>query len=172
MYSILPVLAKIGRSAQLAKITPDGQQLRIGLGPKMKSNESIQESEREAASSTMRRINQVWLDGQVERLAPMVHPEMVMAFPGFTGRAQGREEFLAGFSDFCQNASITSFRDDDYLVDVAGDTAVITFRYEMLYERSGEQYHSTGRDLWVFQKQKSVWIAVWRTMLDMKERPA
>jgi ketosteroid isomerase-like protein len=131
-----------------------------------------QESAHQAAVATMRQINRVWLDGQVEALAPMVHPEIVMAFPGFTGRIQGREEFLAGFRDFCQNARIHEFRDHDHQVDVAGDTAVLTFRYDMIYERSGERYHSAGRDFWVFQNQGGAWIAVWRTMLDMEEKPA
>lgn len=62
---------------------------------------------------------------------------------------------------------------NDHQIDVACDTAVVTFRYEMVYERSGKRYHSTGRDLWVFQNQGNAWIAVWRTMLDtMGEKPA
>lgn len=129
----------------------------------------IQESKRQTADATMRRINRVWLDGQVEDLAPMMHPEIVMTFPGFTGRIQGRDAFLSGFRDFCQNARIHEFRDHDHQIDIAGDTAVVTFRYDMIYERSGERYHSTGRDLWVFQNQSNAWIAVWRTMLDVEE---
>jgi hypothetical protein len=39
----------------------------------------------------------------------------------------------------------------------------------MIYERAGRRYRSSGRDLWVFQKQGETWIAVWRTMLDIKE---
>ena len=119
----------------------------------------------------MRLINRAWLDGQVEDLAPMVHPEVVMVLPDFSGTIQGREDFLAGFRDFHQNASIQEFREHDLHVDVAGDTAVVTFRYDMVYERAGKRYRSTGRDLWVFQKQDNAWIAVWRTMLDMKETP-
>ena len=131
-----------------------------------------QESKRETAAAIMRRINRVWLDGQVESLGPMVHPEVVMVFPRFTGRIQGREEFVAGFRDFCQNARIYEFQDHDRQIDVVGDTAVITFRYRMVYERCGERHHATGRDFWVFQKQGNAWIAVWRTMLDVEEKPA
>src|SRR5258705_3864055 len=98
----------------------------------------IQESKHEGAAVTMRRINRIWLGSQVEDLAPMVHAEIVMVVPGFNGRIQGREEFLAGFRDFCQNARIHEFRDYDHQVDVAGDTAVVTFLYEMVYERDGE----------------------------------
>jgi hypothetical protein len=65
-----------------------------------------EESKREAVAETMRQINQVWLDRQVEPLAPMLHSDIVMAAPGFAGRIQGRDEFLAGFRDFCQNATV------------------------------------------------------------------
>ena len=102
----------------------------------------------------------------------MVHSEIVMVFPDFAGKIQGREEFLAGFHDFCQNAAIQEYQEHDQQVDVAGDTAVITFRYEMIYQRSGERYRANGRDLWVFQKQDGAWIGVWRAMLEMEESTA
>ena len=130
------------------------------------------ESERDDAATAMREINQAWQSGRVQDLAPRIHPEIVMVFPGFAGRIQGRENFLAGFADFCQNATLEEFHEHDHQVDVAGDTAVVTFRYDMVYERSGTRYRATGRDLWVFQKQGRSWIAVWRTMLDMEENAA
>jgi hypothetical protein len=117
----------------------------------------------------MHRINHTWRDGRVEDLAPLLHAEIVMALPGFAGSTQGREPFLAGFRDFCEKATIQEFRDHDYQVDVAGETAVITFRFDMLYERSGKRHRSCGRDLWAFQKLEGAWIAVWRTLLDVKD---
>jgi len=130
------------------------------------------ESKREAAAAAMRQINQAWIEGRVDELAPLVHAEMVMAFPDFSGRIQGREPFLAGFRDFCQNAKVEEYREHDHHIDVAGATAVVTFRYQMIYQRSGERWRSTGRDLWVFQQQDGAWIAVWRTMLGMEETTA
>lgn len=129
----------------------------------------MDESKPEDAAEAMRRINQAWIEGRVEDLAPMVHSEIVMVFPDFAGKIQGRGEFLAGFHDFCQNAAIQEYQEHDQQVNVAGGTAVITFRYEMVYQRSGERYRATGRDLWVFHKQDQAWIAVWRAMLEMKE---
>jgi hypothetical protein len=118
----------------------------------------------------IKRINRVWLDGKVDALAPLIDPAIVMAFPGFTGRIHGREEFLSGFRDFCENAQVHEFHDHDYESDVVGGTAVVTFRFDMIYDRSGERYRSTGRDLWIFRSQDSAWIAVWRTMLEIEEQ--
>ncbi len=131
-----------------------------------------QEREHDDAATIMRRINRIWLDGQVDDIAPFVHPEIVMVSPGFMGRIQGAEEFLAGFRDFRQNARIHEFRDYDYQADVVSDTAVVTFLYDMVYELHGERYRSTGRDLWVFENHGRGWMAVWRTMLDMEEKAA
>jgi Domain of unknown function (DUF4440) len=127
---------------------------------------------REAALQSLLRINRIWLDGQVEMLAALVDANVVMVLPGFAGRVQGREEFLAGFRDFCANAHVHKFDDHGYDTDVIGDTAVITFQYEMIYERSGERYRATGRDLWVFRDREGNWIAVWRAMLELHEQPA
>ena len=96
-------------------------------------------------------------------------PDIVMALPGFSGRVHGREQFLAGFRDFCENAKIHEFTDRDYEIDIVHDTAVVAFEYEMIYERCGERYRATGRDLWIFRAQDSGWIAVWRAMLGMRE---
>ncbi len=117
----------------------------------------------------MRQINKAWLDGRLEDLAPMIHPKIVMVFPGFTGHAQGKEAFLAGFQDFCQNAKTLEYQERDLEADIAADTAVVSFRYEMVYERSGERYRSTGRDLWVFHMEGESWVAIWRAMLDVDE---
>jgi ketosteroid isomerase-like protein len=128
--------------------------------------------ERESVAAAMRKINDAWIARRVEDLAAMVHEEIVMVFPGFAGRIQGREAFLAGFRDFSENARILHFHEGEHQIDVAGETAVVNFSYEMLYERSAKQYRATGRDLWVFEKQGAAWLAVWRTMLDLNETPA
>ncbi len=128
--------------------------------------------EREGVASAIHGINEAWLAGRVQDLAAMVHDEIVMVFPGFAGRIQGRDAFIAGFRDFCENAIVHQFVQWGHQIDVAGGTAVVNFGYEMLYERSAERYHATGRDLWVFAKHGTGWLAVWRTMLDLNETAA
>jgi ketosteroid isomerase-like protein len=127
------------------------------------------ETTHETVTAAMQRINEAWLGGRVQDLIPLVHPDIVMVFPNFTGRIQGREAFLAGFRDFCQSAVVREFREYDHQVDVAGDTAVVTFRYEIIYERLNKRYRSTGRDFWIFNHQSAAWIAVWRAMLESEE---
>jgi uncharacterized protein (TIGR02246 family) len=124
------------------------------------------------AAAAMDRINRAWLERRPADLSPLFHPDVTMALPGLEGRVQGRDAMMAGFEDFCRNAVVHDYRERNRGIDVVGDTAVVTFQYEMVYERSGGRYRATGRDLWVFARQGGVWLAVWRAMLDIEERPA
>jgi hypothetical protein len=121
---------------------------------------------------TLNRINRAWLDRRPADLVPLLHPRVTMVFPGFAGRAEGRDAMVAGFEDFCAHATVHAYREADHQVDVAANAAVASFTYEMVYERDGKQYRSTGRDLWVFARRDGHWLAVWRTMLDIAEEPA
>jgi hypothetical protein len=124
---------------------------------------------RKKVATAMRQINRAWLEGRVEDLSTMVHPEVTMVLPGFSGRVRGRDEFLAGFRDFCESATIHDFEEHDQQIDVVGKTAMLSFRYELLYERFGERYRATGRDMWVFREQDGKWLGIWRTMFDVEE---
>ncbi len=117
-------------------------------------------------------INQAWLEGRPQDMAALIHPEITMVFPGFAGRAAGRDAFIAGFVDFCQNARVVSFHEHDHQVDLAADVAVASYGFEMIYERAGTAFQARGRDLWVFTRQAGEWLACWRTMLDLHEEPA
>jgi Domain of unknown function (DUF4440) len=122
-------------------------------------------------AETLRTINKTWLEGRPQDMEPLIHPEIVVAFPGFEGRSTGWPALLAGFEEFCRSARIVSFNEGDYAVDVVGDTAVASFSFDMVYERERASFRAKGRDLWVFTRTAGRWRAVWRTMLDVVEEP-
>jgi uncharacterized protein (TIGR02246 family) len=128
--------------------------------------------DRESVAAAMERINRAWLERRPADLLALFHPDLTMALPGFAGRVEGRQTLVAGFEDFCAHATVEDYRESDQQVDVVGDTAVVSFDYQMVYERAGQRYRTTGRDLWVFARQGSGWLAVWRTMLNPQEQPA
>ena len=132
---------------------------------------STPEIEHRAVSDLLRRINQAWLEGRPRDLLPLFHPGIIMVYPGFSGRADGREALVAGFLDFCENARVHTFEESDHQVDRIGETAVASFAFTLIYEREGQRYRSTGRDLWVLARHDAEWRAVWRTMLDLTEEP-
>jgi hypothetical protein len=128
-------------------------------------------SARETVAALLKQINQMWLEGRPQDMAPFIHPGIVMVLPGYTGKVEGREALVAGFVDFGEKATMLEYQESEYQVDAIGDTAIASFTFDMVYERSGVSYRSTGRDFWVFARQSNDWLAVWRTMLDVVENP-
>jgi hypothetical protein len=121
---------------------------------------------------SLRRINEAWLSRRPEKMKPMLDEKVVMTYPGFVGRSEGQEAFIAGYVDFCEQALMISYQESDLQIDVGGATAVASYAFEMSYERKGDKYLSRGRDLWIFTRKQDEWVAVWRTMLDLTEELA
>jgi dienelactone hydrolase/ketosteroid isomerase-like protein len=127
--------------------------------------------DREELSAALDVIIRAGTGGRVEGLGDILDDEVVMVFPGFGRRVQGRKAMIGGFEDFAANAEVHEHRETDARIDVIGRTAVISYRFELIYTRDDVIYRSTGRDLWVFHQTGGRWLAVWRTMLEMEEQP-
>ena len=121
-------------------------------------------------SRVLTALNQAWIGGQVERLRQFLHPGVILATPGFGERVHGSDAYVSGHRDFAESATIHGFSEAVSEVDIIEDVAVVNYRYELDYERSGKRYASSGRDLYVLQKTGDNWLVVWRTILDVDER--
>lgn len=127
--------------------------------------------DRKQVSAALTQIVQAGMSGDIGGLARLLHDDVIMVFPGFRGQARGRAAMLGGFEDFTGHATVHDHEESDEQIDVVGDAAVGSYRFEITYTRCGIKYRSTGRDLWVFHRSEDRWLAVWRTMLDVEEEP-
>ncbi len=123
--------------------------------------------------SVLASINTAWREGHPSSMREHLHPEIVIVPPGFKGSIRGRDILVNSFEEFGKNARVLEYAEDDEHIDVVGDCAVASFHFRMLYQRAAYREESEGRDLWVFHRQDGRWLAVWRTMMEMKaERSA
>ena len=113
-------------------------------------------------------MNSAWRSGCPQKMRGHLHPDMTMALPGFQSVVRGRDALLASFEEFCSNACVLDYEESEHSIEVVGNCAVATFRFHMLYERPAYREDSIGRDLWVFHREADGWVAVWRTMLELK----
>lgn len=127
--------------------------------------------DRDEVARVLRSINDCWLKGKPQELAEYLHEDMAMVFPGFAGRVTGAGAVISGYEDFCTNARVHEYDEQDLQIDVCGGTAVASYAFRMVFEREDLKYSSTGRDLFVFSKEAGAWLAVWRTMLNVAEQP-
>jgi hypothetical protein len=112
----------------------------------------------------LKTINQSWLEGRWEDLEDSLHQDMVITAPGLKAGGRGREACIQSYRNFAARAEILDYRESDRAIDVWGDTAVASYRYEMSYRLSDQEHHDTGYDVFVFSRQEGKWRAVWRTI--------
>lgn len=126
-------------------------------------------NEHEQISAALSRLIEAGMTGQLDELVSLLHDDVVMVFPGFAGRADGKAAVLAGFEEFSNTATVQGHEEQDQQIDIVGDVAVCSYRFIVTFERGGQAYRSTGRDLWVFRREAGTWRAIWRTMLDLAD---
>jgi uncharacterized protein (TIGR02246 family) len=122
-------------------------------------------SDADSVRAALKRISDAWQARRYEDLSQLFAPDMVFALPGLTGRLEGRDAIVASYREFMDRITLTSYREDQHAVDVWGDMAVASFRWDMAWSAGGVPSHEAGRDVFAFRRGDGGWLAVWRTML-------
>jgi uncharacterized protein (TIGR02246 family) len=113
----------------------------------------------------VQKINRAWRTGEISDVGELFHPDAVIVHPGFEGRTEGREACLQSYRDFAAQATVRRLDEYDPQVDVTGDTAVISYGFQIDYEMDGETYADAGRDVFVLTRAGGRWQAIWRTLV-------
>jgi hypothetical protein len=125
-----------------------------------------------AIVDVLARITGAWRGGHPENMAEYLDERVAMAAPGFVGHVVGRQALIESFRAFTREARVHEYREGEIRVDGSGGVAVAQYPFEMVYEREGARWRSSGWDVWVFECRAAKWIAVWRTMQAVTEVPA
>ena len=122
--------------------------------------------------TALAQINAAWREGRPYDMAPLLDEHVVMVIPGFVARVTGRAALIESFVRFGTEARVHELREAEVHVDGGETVGIVQTRFEMVYEREGARWRSTGWDVWVFERRDEGWIAVWRTMAGIAEQPA
>jgi hypothetical protein len=138
----------------------------------MSSSESSQPETFDRIAAAMDRITHAWRSGQPDLMAPSLDEQIVMVAPDFSTRLRGRTALIETFRRFLDQAQVLTYQQGKLDIDRVGHVAIAQYPFEMVYQREGSNWRSTGWDVWVFEQRGADWIAVWRTMQALEETPA
>jgi len=110
--------------------------------------------------ATLRALNDAWTQGRPERLVEYFHPKMIAITPVDRLRRDGAASCIAGWQGFAESTRIRSWREIDPLIRVFGDSAVVSYCYEIRFEIGGQVIEQGGRDLFFFVRENDRWWAV------------
>lgn len=122
-------------------------------------------SDVQAIRDTLRGITAAWRGGRVDELHRFYRPDVVFAQPGFGGRLEGREVCVESYREFLNVATVHDYAEDEPVIDLLGDVAVGTIRFEVDYELEGVRHRETGHDVLVLVRDGDSWRVAWRTLV-------
>ncbi|HVI60379.1 MAG TPA: nuclear transport factor 2 family protein [Luteimonas sp.] len=120
---------------------------------------------RDGVLDTLARITAAWRGRDFDALPALFAPDVVMALPGLSGYLEGREACVDSFREFTADAQVDRYAESAHRVDVSGDTAVASYRWEMAWTRAGHAHAAAGHDLFVLRREGDRWLVTWRTLL-------
>jgi ketosteroid isomerase-like protein len=109
---------------------------------------------------TLRNLNDAWTKSDGRMLVEFFHKDMVAITPIDRNRREGRENCLAGWLGFLTMARVHHWKEIDPKIQLFGNTAIVTYYFDMAYETGGEMVKTGGRDMFVFVKEDGKWWAV------------
>lgn len=141
----------------------------LPLAPQADASGDGAQAAREEVRRTVAALSAAWQGRDYDALAQFFAKHVVFAFPGFSARLQGAHAVIESYREFMDRVTLTAYREDAAMIDVWGDTAVVTYRWEMAWLAGGVPNHEAGHDVFVLQRPAAgaPWRAVWRTMTFM-----
>ena len=109
---------------------------------------------------TLRNLNDCWTKADGKDLVQYFHEQMVAITPTDRLRREGRDACVAGWMAFAQCAKIHHWREIDPRIQIFGDTAIVSYYFDMSFDMGGPTLQMGGRDLFTFVKESGKWWAV------------
>lgn len=117
----------------------------------------------------VKRLNRASRGGDLDALRALTHQRIVMVLPGLERRACGQEAYLASVAEFAARGRVLDYQEHDQIIDLFGDTAMVTYRYEAVWEAEGKRFEEHGHDLLVLLRRNDDWVLAWRTLMPAPE---
>jgi ketosteroid isomerase-like protein len=112
----------------------------------------------------VRESNRAWISGSTKELADLFDDHAVVIAPALEGRIEGRDAIVASYTSYTMHTKTHSFEEMEHQVDLFGDTAVVTYRFQIRYEllADGVVQEETAQEVLVLRKTDR-WRVLWRT---------
>jgi len=125
------------------------------------------EDHRAEVRHTLQRISAAWQGRRYQELAILFDENIVMVLPGLSARIEGRAAVVESYMEFMEHSAVGDYWEDEPTIDVWGETAIASYRWEMTWVSGGISESAAGYDVFTFSRRTDgdqAWRAVWRTM--------
>jgi len=108
-------------------------------------------------------FNRAWLEGRPRDVAPLLHPDVVIAPPGGAPHVHGAAAFVESLVAFLRAAQVHRFDVLGVKVrDWGAALAAAWLEYDIEYTESGRRTRERAEEVWLLERHGSGWRALLR----------
>lgn len=104
------------------------------------------------------------MSGRANEVADFFHEDVVMASPDGKVMVRGREAMVDSFVQYCAIAKTHAFQERSHEIAFFGDTAIVSYIFDVEYEINGKRFDEVGHEMLVLRDDDG-WQVVWRMQL-------
>jgi Domain of unknown function (DUF4440) len=108
----------------------------------------------------IKKMNECWTKGNPQDLENYFHQSMVAITPTDKKRLDGKTACVTGWSKFAKNAKINLWKEYDHKIQIYGNTAVVTYYFDINFEMGNQKINMSGRDMITLVNENGKWWAV------------
>lgn len=116
--------------------------------------------------AAFQKFSAAWRGKDWASLEDCLSERVVFVVPRFHARLEGLAACLDSFRSFTAKCEIVGYEENEVIVDRAGPSALVTYRWKMRWRDGGAERQENGREVLVFADEDGVWRITWRVMLE------
>lgn len=108
-------------------------------------------------------MNRKWtVENNADELKNYFHKDMVAISPTDQKRIEGRENCVASWKNFSENAKIHFLKESEPKIQVygGGKFAIVTYYFDMSFDMGGKTIKMKGRDMFSLVNENGKWLVV------------
>jgi uncharacterized protein (TIGR02246 family) len=118
--------------------------------------------------SAIHDANQAWMRGEPEATAALFADDVVGVAPDLEHTVRGKAAMVKSFVDYVAYARTHRFVEQARSIEVLGDVAVATYRFDVGYTLDGTVNDELGQEILVLRRLDGAWKVVWRSQIPVK----
>jgi hypothetical protein len=132
----------------------------------MAGDRPMTDDDHAAIRDLLARLTDAWRGRRYDEIGPLLDERVVFVTPSFIARSEGRDACIYSYRQFVEAATIHHYAESNHSIDVWGDTAVASYRFDIEWQMNGPRTRQWGFDVFTLVRRDGAWRIAWRLLVE------
>lgn len=121
-------------------------------------------NEKKIISGYVHKVILAWLEDRIDDVDELIDNNIIVCTSVDSRKYSGKSEFRAYLQKYLVNKKIIRYDEEDFSIHIDSLTATVHYKFVVEYQQNSKSVSETGRDFFLFRREKEKWKLVWRSI--------